>query len=129
MSDAAPILRAIHWFEIPVHDLDRAQRCYEAVLGRTLQRQTLGPMTMAMFPSDPAAGTGGCLVVSTTRTPSRDGTCVFLNAEPSLDAAVGRAERAGLAIETPRVELPDGMGAYAIIIDSEGNRFGLHALR
>ena len=27
----------------------------------------------------------------------------------------------------PRVELPEGMGVFAHILDTEGNRIGLHA--
>jgi predicted enzyme related to lactoylglutathione lyase len=28
----------------------------------------------------------------------------------------------------PRVDLPGGMGAFAVIVDSEGNTIGLHAM-
>lgn len=121
---------AIHWFEIPVHDLDRAQRAYEVVLGRPLRREAMGPQTtLAVFPYAPEQGCGGCLIAGSAHAlqPGRSGALVYLNAEPSLDAAVARAESAGLRIEVPRVDLPGNMGAYAVIIDTEGNRVGLHA--
>jgi predicted enzyme related to lactoylglutathione lyase len=35
---------------------------------------------------------------------------------------------AGGRISTPRVDLPEGMGSFVHLIDSEGNRIGLHAL-
>lgn len=120
---------AIHWFEIPVSDLDRAQRAYEAVLGRPLRREAMGPeVTLAVFEYAPESGCGGCLIAGGAGLqPGGGGTLVYLNAEPSLDAAVGRAEGHGLRIEVPRVDLPGAMGAYAVIIDTEGNRVGLHA--
>jgi hypothetical protein len=30
-------------------------------------------------------------------------------------------------VTTPKVQLPDGMGCFAHIADTEGNRVGLHA--
>ncbi|MGY0197501.1 VOC family protein [Leptothrix sp. BB-4] len=127
---AAQPERAINWFEIPVTDLDRAQRCYEAVLDRPLRRESMGPQAeLAVFPYEPGAATGGCLMKSPGLRPSPDGARIYLNAEPSLDAAVGRAERAGLRVLVPRVDLPGDMGAFAVIVDSEGNHVGMHALR
>jgi predicted enzyme related to lactoylglutathione lyase len=126
---ATPADRAINWFEIPVNDLDRAQRCYETVLGRPLRRESMGPQAeLAVFPYAAGQATGGCLMKSPGLRPHADGARIYLNAEPSLDAAVGRAERAGLRIVVPRVDLPGGMGAFAVIVDSEGNQVGLHAM-
>jgi predicted enzyme related to lactoylglutathione lyase len=121
--------RALNWFEIPVLDLGRAQRCYEAVLGRPLRRESMGPQAeLAVFPYEAGTATGGCLMKSPGLRPHADGARLYLNAEPSLDAAVGRAERAGLKVVVPRVDLPGDMGAFAVIVDSEGNQVGLHAL-
>jgi predicted enzyme related to lactoylglutathione lyase len=129
-ATAAPTAStALHWFEIPVHDLDRAQRAYETVLGRPLRREAMGPqVTLAVFEYAPECGCGGCLIAGADGLqPGGSGALVYLNAEPSLNAAVGRAEGLGLRIEVPRVDLPGAMGAYAVIIDTEGNRVGLHA--
>ena len=50
---------AITWFEIPTTQLDRAQAFYEAVLGRPMRRETMGPSVGAVFAYDAAAeGTG-----------------------------------------------------------------------
>ena len=59
---------------------------------------------------------------------SANGTLVYLNAGPSLDAWLARVPAAGGSVALPKVTLPDGMGCFAHIIDSEGNRVGLHAL-
>lgn len=120
---------AVNWFEIPVRDIERAQAFYERMLSKTLRRESMGPQTLAVIPYDPAAGVGGALLAGDhIPDPSANGTLVYLNAEPSLDAAVERAVAAGGRVATPRVELPDGMGCFAHVLDSEGNRIGLHAM-
>ena len=119
---------AVSWFEIPVRDLERAQAFYERLLAKALRRETMGPQTLAVIPYDPGQGVGGALITGVhIPDPSPNGTLVYLNAEPSLDAAVQRAVAAGGRVATPRVELPEGMGCFAHVIESEGNRVGLHA--
>jgi hypothetical protein len=119
---------ALNWFEIPVRDMDRAQTFYEKLLAKPLRRAAMGPQTLAVMPYD-VAGVGGCLIAGAeVPGPAAQGTLVYLNAEPSLDAMLARVERAGGRIATPKVTLPDGMGVFAHIVDTEGNRVGLHAL-
>lgn len=119
---------AITWFEIPARDIDRAQKFYEALLGQTLRRETIGPSTMAVF-QHAEDGVAGCLQAgNTSAEPMTQGTLVYLDASPSLDAALGRAWALGGRVTTPRTALPPGMGFFAHIEDSEGNRVGLHAL-
>jgi uncharacterized protein len=120
---------AVTWFEIPATDLERAQRFYESVLGTTMRREQMGDEQLAVFVYQ-EPGAGGCLHRgSHPVAPSRDGTRVYLDAGPSLDAALARVERAGGRIATPKVALPPGMGFFAHIEDSEGNVVGLHALQ
>jgi uncharacterized protein len=120
---------AVTWFEIPAADLDRAQRFYESVLGASLRREQMGDEQLAVFAYE-QPGAGGCLQRGARPVaPSRDGTRVYLDASPSLDAALARVERAGGRVATPTVALPPGMGFFAHIEDSEGNIVGLHALQ
>jgi predicted enzyme related to lactoylglutathione lyase len=119
---------AVNWFEIPVKNLDRAQAFYEKLLASKLHRETMGEHTMAVFAYDDNA-VGGCLLTgAATPEPSTQGALVYLNAKPSLDAALARVEAAGGRITTPKVQLPGDMGVFAHITDTEGNRLGLHAL-
>lgn len=122
-----PVRSALNWFEIPVRDLDRAQAFYEAMLGAPLQREAMGPQTLAVLPYD-EPGTGGALLHGPNAPPPGAGTLVYLNAGETLQPALDRALAAGAELLTPRVELPDGMGAFVHLRDSEGNRIGLHAL-
>ncbi|MBX3607443.1 MAG: VOC family protein [Piscinibacter sp.] len=118
---------ALDWFEIPVQDLERAQRFYETMLSTTLRREEVGGSPLAVFPYA-ESGVGGCLIAGPgAPAPSTTGTLVYLNAAPSLDAALARAEAAGGRVATPKVKLPGEMGVFAHIVDSEGNRVGLHA--
>lgn len=130
MSDNTPT-HAINWFEIPVRDIDRAQRFYETLLNRPLRREAMGPeSTLAVFPYAQGSGAGGCLFAGASApAPTTSGTVVYLNAEPSLNVVLARLPEAGGKLLLPRVDLPEGMGAFAHIEDSEGNRVGLHALK
>ena len=117
----------IDWFEIPVRDMDRAQKFYEAVLAAPLRREPMGDKTLAVFGSG-EGGVGGCLLAGAgVPAPSADGTLIYLNADPSLDAVLARVAAAGGRIVTPKVKLPGDMGCFAHVADSEGNRVGLHA--
>jgi uncharacterized protein len=72
---------------------------------------------------------GGCVMTGPdVPAPRTDGAMVYLNAAPTLDAVLARVQAAGGRITTPKVTLPGDMGVFAHIIDSEGNRVGLHAL-
>ncbi|MGD0893058.1 MAG: VOC family protein [Terracidiphilus sp.] len=119
--------KPISWFEIPALDLNRASAFYEKILAVTLNRGDMGPSSLAVFPYDRDNATGGCLMTGPGLKPSANGAIVYLNAGPSLDATLARIEPAGGAIALPRTELPPGMGAFAQILDTEGNRVGLHA--
>lgn len=122
---------AISWFEIPSTQLNRAQAFYEAVLGCKMRRgEPMGPSEGAVFPYDMAGdGVGGALMAGPTATaPGAGGTLVYLDASPSLDAALARVVAAGGAVALPRQALPPGMGFFAHITDLDCNRVGLHAL-
>jgi hypothetical protein len=119
--------KPISWFEIPALDLDRASAFYEEILAVTLNRGDMGPASLAVFPYDRDNATGGCLMTGPGLTPSANGAIVYLDAGPSLDATLARVASAGGSIALPRTELPPGMGAFAQILDTEGNRVGLHS--
>ncbi len=126
-TPAAILHPAINWFEIPVANIDRAQAFYEALLGAPLRREAMGPQTLAVLPyTEPAVG-GALIAGDHIPAPSGNGTLVYLNVNPSLDAALARALAAGAQLVKPRVDLPDGMGSFVHVLDVEGNRIGLHA--
>lgn len=116
------------WFELPALDLDRAAAFYERILSVNLKRQDFGGHPMAIFPY-PESAIGGCLMKAEGIRPSTDGAIVYLNADPSIDAVLEQVEAAGGRVAQPRTALPGDMGHFALIVDTEGNRVGLHSLK
>jgi predicted enzyme related to lactoylglutathione lyase len=118
----------ITWFEIPTRDIDAAQRFYEQLLGKAMRRESMGEALLAVFGSPDDAVGGALIDAPGMGAPQAQGTLVYLDAGPSLDAALARATALGGRVATPRTALPPGMGYFAHIIDAEGNRVGLHSL-
>ena len=117
---------AINWFEIPVSDLARACRFYEQVMACTLTHETMDDAVMAMFPAD-EAGVGGCLVSHPMMKPSPEGICIYLNAGTDLAPHLSRVAAAGGRVLVPRTLIREDIGYFALFLDSEGNRVGLHS--
>ncbi|MCB2218855.1 MAG: VOC family protein [Bacteroidetes bacterium] len=120
----------VGWFEIPVHEMERAIRFYESVFDYKLIRQQMGELDMAWFPSVPdAIGSGGSLVQSPDfYKPSQQGPLVYFTAfSGDLNHELMRVEKAGGKIVQPKTEITPDIGFMAVIIDSEGNRIALHS--
>lgn len=118
---------AIAWFEIPVKNFDRARKFYESIFETTLMERPFGAGRIAVFPYE-RPGVGGCLDESSVSTPSASGTVIYLDASGRLDRTLELTPKAGGSVEMPKNALPGEMGSIAQIIDSEGNRVGLHAI-
>lgn len=122
----------ICWFELPTANLDRAVEFYQSVLGTTFRHETLGEHSMAIF-AYTEGQPGGALVAMPNLQPRDNGTLIYFSVD-SVDAALARAVAAGAQVAMPKLALgqsPEGkdIGEIALIIDSEGNRVGLHAER
>ncbi|WP_277633249.1 VOC family protein [Avrilella dinanensis] len=119
------------WFEIPVTDIDRAQKFYETILDIKMVNRTDGDDEAVFFPFDPnviQATSGrvtGVLSKSEANSPSTNGTIVYINASPNIQTVLDKVEKAGGKVIAPKTQIPPGF--IAIIIDSEGNKIGLHA--
>lgn len=115
----------ITWFEIPAGDLQRARRFYGELLRTELKLEKMGLSTMAVFPHD--SGVGGCLT-SDSSAPGAAGSVVYLKVEQNMDEVLNRVGALGGRIVLCKTALPGGTGFYAHILDTEGNRVGLHSL-
>lgn len=114
------------WFEIPADDYDRAIRFYESIFDTTLNRMQHGDYAMAIFPYEKPA-ISGCIVPRAGQC-GPDGPLLFLNVDGRLDEVLERVYAAGGRIIVPRTDIGDGMGWFATILDTEGNRVGLHTI-
>ena len=115
------------WFEIPATDLKRATAFYESILVTKLRPENAGSHDLRVFPYEEPA-VDGCLMQGPGFQPGANGPVAYLNADPVLEDVLKRVAPAGGKIVVPRTDLPEGMGCFAQIIDSEGNRVGLHAM-
>lgn len=133
LSKTDATTNVINWFEIPVTDTKRAKRFYETILDLEMQTLSLPESgeELTFFPYNPEivqATSGrvtGVLTRSTTAKPSMEGTLIYLNASPSIQAVLDRVQPAGGTIITAPVLIKAGY--IAIISDTEGNRIGLHS--
>lgn len=124
MSMESPIV----WFEIPASDFDRAVRFYETVLGVALTPERMGDgPRMANFPYAPGRAGGSVVEAAPGMPPGSAGVTIYLDAAPDLSVALARVEPAGGRVEMAKTLLSPEIGCIAILIDSEGNRIGLHS--
>lgn len=119
---------AISWFEIPSKNLDRAQKFYETIFGLSLIPLDLADIKMRMFPIDDQEGVGGAIVYQAEfyNTSATDGPLIYLNGNPDVQSILDKVEAAGGKILVPKTLIGPEYGSMAIILDTEGNRIGLH---
>lgn len=121
----------ITWFEIPVSDIDRAKKFYETILDIEMIKSADGDNESVFFPYNPnviQATSGrvtGVLSKSERNSPSSQGTIIYINASPSIQTVLDKVVKEGGKIIAPKMQIPPGF--IAIIMDTEGNKVGLHA--
>ena len=122
---------AISWFEIGTTDLERATKFYETIFGVSLIPMDMPNIRMRMFPLDDMMnGIGGAIVDSKGfhKPSSTDGPLIYLNGNPDVQFILDKVEAAGGKILVPKTEISPEYGYMAVIIDTEGNRVGLHSV-
>lgn len=118
---------ALNWFEIPSTDFDRAVMFYSTILEAPLRREMIAGTLNAFLPYDNNAdnAVGGAIIFDAQITPSAHGTVPYLNCNGRLDEVLARVIPAGGKVILPHIDFP--FGSIATILDTEGNRIGLHS--
>lgn len=122
-------MSAIHWFEIPVIDINRAKEFYDQILDTDLQIMDLTEQQgslVAMLPG--RGGVSGAIVQNKkwNYIPSQEGTMVYLVVD-NIDAALEQVKEMDCPILLPKTALGEMDPGYtAWIVDTEGNRVGLY---
>ncbi|MCB1877098.1 MAG: VOC family protein [Chromatiales bacterium] len=124
-------MNAISWFAIPVEDLERARAFYCAIFDYDKMGDLVTPMgTCAIFPFSEEGEVGGSLNPFMGIKPSTEaGISVWLNCVEGVQAVLDRVETAGGKILEERAPIGENaeFGYIATLLDTEGNRVGLHA--
>jgi predicted enzyme related to lactoylglutathione lyase len=118
----------LSWFEIPALDFARARSFYEKLFGVEMQEHIAGPNIMAVFPYDREKTSGGCVMKGPALVPANNGVIIYLNAGGALDPVLDRVPSLGGSVAFPKTPVP-GIGVFAHIVDTEGNRVGLFAVK
>ena len=133
LQKISPETNIITWFEIPVNNTQRAKKFYETILDIEMTSQFIAETneTLTFFPYDPEviqATSGrvtGVLTESENSSPSANGTVVYINASPNLQSVLDKVQPAGGELISPVINIKAGLIAF--ILDSEGNKIGLHS--
>ncbi|KJZ06696.1 glyoxalase [Marinomonas sp. S3726] len=113
-------------FEIPATDISRAIEFYQAILDMNIEKVEMPGMEMGILPYEEQAVTGVILKEEGLR-PSADGVTIYLNGGENLQTILDRVEKNSGKILIPKTAHADDMGYFAIFLDSEGNKMGLHS--
>lgn len=119
-------MHALHWFEIPARDLNRAYTFYHTVLDGHVRMGTFGGPPLVLFdvPFQDGTAVGGSIVQREGFEPTGGGVLLYLNIFGTLSATLPRVEIAGGAVLVSHIPL-GSFGVAALIRDSEGNHVGL----
>jgi predicted enzyme related to lactoylglutathione lyase len=113
-------------FEIPATDLSRAVLFYEEILGVNIERMDFPDMQMGLFPYEGQVVTG-VIMKGEGYQPSVNGVTIYLNGGENLQIILDKVEKNGGKIIVPKTPHADESGFFAIFLDPEGNKMGLHS--
>lgn len=112
-------------FEIPATEISRAVDFYQAILDINIEKMEFPEMQMGIFPYEGQMVTG--VITKAGYKPSADGVTIYLNGGDNLQIILDKVEKNGGEIIIPKSLHADESGYYAIFLDSEGNKIGLHS--
>lgn len=118
---------ALQNFQIPVFNFDRALSFYSTLMKYDLMVMELPEYKLGIFNFDQEGGVGGVIISGSEAKPSKDGTIVYLHCGEDLSENLVNVEKAGGKIHVSKSQLGSGMGYFAVIDDTEGNRVGLYS--
>lgn len=112
--------------EIPVTDFTRALNFYQAILGITIEEVDMDGVKMGILPNDKGT-VNVVLAKGNDYKPTTDGPVLYLNAGKDLQTVLTKIEANGGKTIVPKTMISPEMGYFALFIDTEGNKLGLHS--
>ena len=113
-------------FEIPASDISRAVGFYQGILGINIEQMSFPGLEMGLFPYEEQMVTG-VIMKGEEYQPSANGITIYLNAGEDLQVVLDKVEENGGKIIVPKTPHADEVGFFALFLDSEGNKMGLHS--
>ena len=114
--------RLISFFEIPAVNFNRAVSFYETVFNVKIDVCDCDETElMGFFPEGE-----GAISFSEQIKPSKDGVLISLCTD-NIEITLEKIQKLGGETVIPKTEIQaEGMGFFAVFIDCEGNKLGLH---
>ena len=81
---------------------------------------------MGVLPNDEGT-VNVVLVKGNDYKPTTDGAVLYLNAGNDLQPMLDKVAQNGGQVIVPKTEISPEMGYFALFIDTEGNKLGLHS--
>ncbi|WP_416865445.1 MAG: VOC family protein [Imperialibacter sp.] len=113
-------------FEIPATDLSRAVDFYQAIFSIEIEKMDMPGMQMGIWPYE-GQMVVGVIVQGEGFQPSADGVTIYLNGGDDLQIVLDKVEKHGGKVMVGKTPHADESGYFAMFLDSEGNRLGLHS--
>lgn len=113
-------------FEIPAIDMSRAIKFYQAILNINIEKMEMPGMEIGIFPYEDQTVTG-VIMKEEGLKPSADGVTIYLNGGDNLQVILDKVQSNNGKIMIPKTPHADEIGYFAIFLDSEGNKIGLHS--
>jgi uncharacterized protein len=119
----------ITWFEIPVTDFARAVAFYEHVFQIQLEQKEMHETyKMAYFPPE-TNGVEGALCCGEGYIPAGNGTLLYMNGNPDMEALLHRVSEKEGRVLVPKTLVSEEQGYFGCFLDSENNKIGLHSMK
>ena len=112
--------------EIPTADFSRAVKFYQTILGLAIEEMEMDGNQMGVLPNEEGT-VNVVLVKGKDYKPTTDGALLYLNAGEDLQAMLDKVEKNGGQVILPKTEISPEMGYFALFIDTEGHKLGLHS--
>ena len=112
--------------EIPTIEFPRAVKFYQTILNTSIEEINMEGALMGLFPSD-GETVSVALINSSQYKTSTDGAVVYFNAGDDLQIVLDKIKANGGKIIVPKTDIGSEMGFYAMFMDTEGNKLGLHS--
>lgn len=113
-------------FEIPATDISRAVNFYQSILEINIEKMEFPEMQMGIFPYEDQM-VSGVIIKAEGYQPSADGVTIYLNGGDNLQVILDKVEKNGGEIIVRKTPHADESGYFALFLDSEGNKIGLHS--